>query len=184
MEKARKHKEAVSLAYQGNVVDLWEKLVKEDVEIDLGSDQTSLHNPFAGGYYPVGLGFEEANAMMAEEPGGFQEPRCHESLSRQVKAINGLTGRGMYFWDYGNAFLLESGRAGADIFQTEGIYRYHSYVQDIMGPLFFDYGFGPFRWVCSSSSKEDLAMTDEIAGRVLEEMSRNAPGEIREPDGG
>jgi urocanate hydratase len=178
MEKARKQKEAVSLAYHGNVVDLWEKLVKEDVEINLGSDQTSLHNPYAGGYYPVGLSYEDANKLMVEQPGIFQQ-QVAESLKRQVDAINFMAGRGMYFWDYGNAFLLEAGRAGADIFQAAGIYRYPSYVQEIMGPLFFDYGFGPFRWVCCSSSKEDLIITDDIAGRVLEDMSTNSPGRIR-----
>jgi len=178
MEKARKQKEAVSLAYHGNVVELWEKLVKEDVEINLGSDQTSLHNPYAGGYYPVGLSYEDANKLMVEQPGIFQQ-QVAESLKRQVDAINLMAGRGMYFWDYGNAFLLEAGRAGADIFQAAGNYRYPSYVQDIMGPLFFDYGFGPFRWVCCSSSKNDLTITDEIAGQVLEDMSKNAPGRIR-----
>jgi urocanate hydratase len=178
MEKARRQKEAVSLAYHGNVVDLWERIVKEDVEINLGSDQTSLHNPYAGGYYPVGLSYTDANNLMVEQPGIFQQ-QVAESLKRQVDAINVMAGRGMYFWDYGNAFLLEAGRAGADIFQAEGIYRYPSYVQDIMGPLFFDYGFGPFRWVCCSSSKEDLITTDEIAGRVLEDMSKNSPERIR-----
>ncbi len=178
MEKARKQKEAVSLAYHGNVVDLWEKLVKEDVEINLGSDQTSLHNPYAGGYCPVGLSHEDANRMMVESPDAFRK-QVDESLKRQVDAINVMAGRGMYFWDYGNAFLLEAGRAGADIFQAEGIYRYPSYVQDIMGPLFFDYGFGPFRWICCSSRKEDLIITDEIAGKVLEDMSINSPGRIR-----
>ena len=178
MEKARKQKEAVSLAYHGNVVDLWEKLVKEDVEINLGSDQTSLHNPHAGGYCPVGLSYEDATRMMIESPDAFRR-QVDESLKRQVDAINVMAGRGMYFWDYGNAFLLEAGRAGADIFQAEGIYRYPSYVQDIMGPLFFDYGFGPFRGICCSSRKEDLIITDEIAGKVLEDMSINSPGRIR-----
>ena len=178
MEKARRQKEAVSLAYHGNVVDLWEKLVREDVEIQLGSDQTSLHNPFSGGYYPAGISYEDANSMMAKSPESFQT-LVEESLRRQVNAINALAGRGMYFWDYGNAFLLESGRAGADVFKTEGIYRYPSYVEDIMGPLFFDYGFGPFRWVCCSSSAEDLKATDEMAARILEEMSIDAPERIR-----
>jgi urocanate hydratase len=178
MEKARKQKEALSLAYHGNVVDLWEKLVNEDVKVNLGSDQTSLHNPYAGGYYPVGLSYEDANKLMAEQPGVFKQ-RVHESLKRQVDAINIMAGRGMYFWDYGNAFLLEAGRAGADIFQAKGTYRYPSYVQDIMGPLFFDYGFGPFRWVCCSSRKEDLIITDKIASKVLEEMSTNSPERIR-----
>jgi len=178
MEKARNEKEAVSLAYHGNVVDLWEKLVKEDVEIHLGSDQTSLHNPYAGGYYPVGLSYEDANKRMVEQPVDFQQ-LVADSLRRQVEAINVMARRGMYFWDYGNAFLLEAGRAGADIFRAEGIYRYPSYVQEIMGPLYFDYGFGPFRWVCCSSSKEDLRTTDKIAGQVLEDMSRNSPERIR-----
>jgi urocanate hydratase len=178
MEKARRQKEAVSLAYHGNVVDLWEKLVKEDVAIHLGSDQTSLHNPYAGGYYPAGISYEEANHMMAESPEDFRS-LVGQSLKRQVEAINVMAGRGMYFWDYGNAFLLEAGRAGADVFKAEGLYRYPSYVEDIMGPLFFDYGFGPFRWVCCSSSGEDLKITDKIASGVLEEMTINAPARIR-----
>ncbi len=178
MERARRQKEAVSLAYPGNVVDLWEKLVEEDVEISLGSDQTSLHNPYAGGYYPAGIAYEDANNMMAESPAAFQA-LVEQSLKRQVEAINVLAGRGMYFWDYGNAFLLEAGRAGADVFTAEGLYRYPSYVEDIMGPLFFDYGFGPFRWVCCSSSEKDLKVTDAIASGVLEEMTINAPGRIR-----
>lgn len=178
LEKARKQKEAVSLAYHGNVVDLWEKLVKENVEVNLGSDQTSLHNPYAGGYYPVGLTYGEANKWMAERPGDFKQ-EVQESLNRQVDAINLMAARGMYFWDYGNAFLLEAGRAGADVFQSAGNYRYPSYVQDIMGPLFFDYGFGPFRWVCCSSGEEDLVTTDRIASQVLEDMSKNSPERIR-----
>ena len=177
LETARQKKEAVSLAYQGNVVDLWEKLVEEDISIDLGSDQTSLHNPFAGGYYPVGLNFEESNRMMTEDPGKFKE-MVYRSLVRQVKAINALTAKGMYFWDYGNAFLLESGRAGADIFNMDGSFRYPSYVQDIMGPMFFDYGFGPFRWVCTSADPGDLEKTDGIAIRILEEIAAVAPEEI------
>lgn len=177
-EKARRGGEAVSLAYHGNVVDLWEKLVREDVEIQLGSDQTSLHNPYAGGYYPAGISFAEANAMMTSDPEAFRE-RVHESLRRQVNAINAMSARGMYFWDYGNAFLLEAGRAGAEVFEPGGTYRYPSYVEDIMGPLFFDYGFGPFRWVCTSSKEEDLKLTDEIATRIMEAMSRNAPARIR-----
>ena len=178
MEGARKKKEAVSLAYQGNIVDLWEKLVREDVEIELGSDQTSLHNPYAGGYYPSGLSFEDANKMMVNDPEAFKQ-KVQESLIRQVEAINVMCARGMYFWDYGNAFLLEAGRAGANIFKEGGKFRYPSYVEDIMGPLFFDYGFGPFRWVCTSSKEEDLKVTDEIAGRVLEAMSNNSPPRIR-----
>jgi urocanate hydratase len=178
IEKARADREAVSLAYQGNVVDLWEYLLEKEVTVELGSDQTSLHNPFAGGYYPAGLGFEEAKLMMAGEPERFKEA-VQESLRRQVRAINGLVKKGMYFWDYGNAFLLESGRAGADVFQEDGSFRYQSYVQAIMGPLFFDYGFGPFRWVCTSSDPEDLAMTDRIAASVLEKLAAEAPAEIR-----
>ena len=178
VEKARQGREVVSLAYHGNVVELWEYLLQHDVQVDLGSDQTSLHNPFAGGYYPAGIGFEEANRMMAREPERFRE-EVHASLRRQVKAINGLVEKGMYFWDYGNAFLLESGRAGADVFLEEGGYRYQSYVQAIMGPLFFDYGFGPFRWVCTSSDSQDLAVTDRIAAEVLEQLSAEAPEEIR-----
>ncbi|MFH0760078.1 MAG: urocanate hydratase [Bacteroidota bacterium] len=178
MEEARRRKVAVSLAYQGNVVDLWEKLAAEGFEIDLGSDQTSLHNPWAGGYYPAGISFEESRRLISENPGQFRN-LVKESLRRQVKAINTLTARGMYFWDYGNAFLLESGRAGADVFNKEGTFRYPSYVQDIMGPLFFDYGFGPFRWVCTSNKPSDLQVTDTIAAEVLEKLSREAPPEIR-----
>ena len=178
MEKARKSREAISLAYQGNVVDLWEKLVKEDVEILLGSDQTSLHNPYGGGYYPAGMSFEKAGSMMAEDPEVFRQ-EVQSTLVRHVDAVNTMSGRGMYFWDYGNAFLLEAGRAGADVFKGKGAYRYPSYVEDIMGPLFFDYGFGPFRWVCTSCREDDLAVTDEIATRVLEDLSRNAPERIQ-----
>jgi len=179
IEKARMGKEAVSLAYQGNVVDLWEKFAQEDFKIELGSDQTSLHNPWAGGYYPAGLSFGASNRMMVENPDGFKE-MVKKSLIRQVAAINSLSAKGMYFWDYGNAFLLESGRAGADVFKTDGTYRYQSYVQDIMGPMCFDYGFGPFRWVCTSGKPEDLKMTDLIAGNVLEELASDAPAEIRQ----
>lgn len=174
---ARNQKEAVSLAYQGNIVDLWEKLIERNVEVELGSDQTSLHNPFSGGYYPVGLSFEESNLMMVEDPAGFRE-KVYESLRRHVKAINKLTVKGMYFWDYGNAFLLEAGRAGADIFKKEGTYKYPSYVEDIMGPLFFDYGFGPFRWVCSSGDPADLEKTDKIAAEVMEELLKKSPKDI------
>lgn len=175
--QASKNKEAISLAYQGNVVDLWEKLAEENIPVDLGSDQTSLHNPWAGGYYPVGLSLEESNRMMAEEPEKFKE-RVQDSLRRQVAAINKLSERGMYFFDYGNAFLLESSRAGAEILKSDGKFRYPSYVQDIMGPLYFDYGFGPYRWVCTSSKAEDLAQTDKIAATVLENIRREAPAEI------
>ncbi|HBL73996.1 MAG: urocanate hydratase [Bacteroidetes bacterium GWF2_42_66] len=178
MMKAKEKKEAVSLAYQGNIVDLWEKLASENIKIDLGSDQTSLHNPFAGGYYPVNMSFSESNRMMAENPGLFKE-KVHESLRRQVAAINKITDDGMYFWDYGNAFLLEAGRARADIFGTDGNFKYPSYVQDIMGPLFFDYGFGPFRWICTSCDPGDLETTDRIAKEVLDEISKNTPAETQ-----
>lgn len=169
-------KEAVSFAYQGNVVDLWEKLVEANVAVDLGSDQTSLHNPWAGGYYPVGYSYEESNRMMAEQPKEFKKA-VQASLRRQVKAINQLSERGMYFFDYGNAFLLESSRAGADIMNGDR-FKYPSYVQDIMGPMFFDYGFGPFRWVCTSGKAEDLAITDRIAAQIQEEILKDAPKEI------
>ena len=178
IRKAVADKETVSLAYVGNIVDLWERLADEGVKVDLGSDQTSLHNPWAGGYYPVGLSYEESNRMMAEEPQRFRE-HVQESLRRQVAAINRLAAEGMYFFDYGNAFLLESSRAGADVMREDGRFRYPSYVQDIMGPMFFDYGFGPFRWVCTSGKPEDLEMTDRLAAEVLEDMCRTAPGSIR-----
>ncbi len=177
VKKAMKGKEAISIAYQGNIVDLWERLAVEDIEVDLGSDQTSLHNPFAGGYYPVGLSFEESNQLMATNPEQFKE-RVYDTLRRHVKAINTLTQRGMYFFDYGNAFLLEASRAGADIMADDGRFRYPSYVQDIMGPMFFDYGFGPFRWVCTSSDPVDLEKSDRIAQQVLEEIAKTAPKEI------
>lgn len=178
MLRARENKEAVSLAYQGNVVDLWEKLAERKITIDIGSDQTSLHNPFAGGYYPAGLSFEESKRMMADEPEAFKE-HVYASLRRHVAAINSLTANGMYFFDYGNAFLLESSRAGADILDSTGDFRYRSYVQDILGPMCFDYGFGPFRWVCCSNDEQDLRITDQIAAEVLEQMYREAPEEIR-----
>ena len=177
--RAMEGREAVSLAYQGNVVDLWERLADEpDLKVDLGSDQTSLHNPWAGGYYPAGLTLEESKAMMADDPEEFRR-RVQESLRRQVAAINRLAERGMYFFDYGNAFLLESARAVADVMNDDGTFRYPSYVQDIMGPKFFDYGFGPFRWVCTSGLESDLEATDRIAARVLEDMLATAPDEIR-----
>lgn len=176
--KARDAKEAVSLAYQGNVVDLWEKLAAEKISVDLGSDQTSLHNPWAGGYYPVGYTLEESNEMMAREPEKFKEA-VQETLRRHAAAINKLTAQGMYFFDYGNAFLLEASRAGADIVKEDGTFKYPSYVQDIMGPLFFDYGFGPYRWVCTSSKPEDLAHTDKLAAQVLEDILKDAPEEIQ-----
>ncbi|MDX9770396.1 MAG: urocanate hydratase [Tenuifilaceae bacterium] len=177
IRKAMEGKEAVSIAYQGNVVDLWERLAVDDIAVDLGSDQTSLHNPFAGGYYPAGQSFEESNRMMADNPELFKE-KVYETLRRHAKAINTLTDRGMYFFDYGNAFLLEASRAGADIMGENGSFRYPSYVQDIMGPMFFDYGFGPFRWVCTSSDPKDLETSDRIAQQVLEEIAKTAPSEI------
>ena len=166
-----------SLAYQGNVVDLWERLDREEIRVDLGSDQTSLHNPFAGGYYPAGYSLEESNLMMAQQPDLFKT-KVQESLRRHVAAINKLTAKGMYFFDYGNAFLLESSRAGADICLPSGDFKYPSYVQDIMGPLFFDYGFGPFRWVCTSCKPKDLEATDHIALEVMESLIATAPQEI------
>ena len=178
IREAVARKKTVSMAYLGNVVDLWERLAKEDVDVDLGSDQTSLHNPWAGGYYPVGLTMEESKRMMAEEPERFKE-HVRASLRRQVAAINQLASRGMYFFDYGNAFLLEASRAGADVVLPDGRFRYPSYVQDIMGPLFFDYGFGPFRWVCTSCSPDDLALTDQLAGDALEKLRATAPEDIR-----
>lgn len=176
--KAQDNKEAVSIGYVGNVVELWEKLNTENIKIDLGSDQTSLHNPWAGGYYPAGMSFEEANEMMVADPDLFKE-KVQESLRRHVKAVHSLVEKGMYFWDYGNAFLLEAGRAGADVFKEDGSFIYPSYVQDIMGPLFFDYGFGPFRWVCASNDPEDLKITDQLAADVLQEMVNEAPDDIR-----
>lgn len=177
IRRAVADREIVSLAYVGNIVDLWERLADEQIPVDLGSDQTSLHNPWAGGYYPVGLSYEASNKMMAEEPARFRE--CvQESLRRQVDAINRLTARGMYFFDYGNAFLLEASRAGAAVMGEGGRFRYPSYVQDIMGPMFFDYGFGPFRWVCTSGKPEDLEMTDRLATEVLEEIRSVAPADI------
>ena len=177
IRKAVAAKEVVSLAYVGNVVDLWERLADEGVHVDLGSDQTSLHNPWAGGYYPVGYSLEESKQMMADDPVRFKEA-VQSSLRRQVDAINRLTAKGMYFFDYGNAFLLESSRAGADILLPDGRFRYPSYVQDIMGPMYFDYGFGPFRWVCMSEKPEDLAKSDALAVKVLGEIAATAPEEI------
>ena len=178
--KAKENKEVVSIAYQGNIVDIWEYFDKENIYIDLGSDQTSLHNPWAGGYYPVGVSFEEANEMMANEPELFKE-KIKETLRRHVLAVNNHTSKGTYFFDYGNAFLLEASRAGADVFAENGIdFRYPSYVQDIMGPMCFDYGFGPFRWVCTTAKPEDLAKTDAIACAVLEEIKKKSPIEIQQ----
>ena len=178
IRKAVAERRTVSMAYMGNIVDLWERLAEEDIEVNLGSDQTSLHNPWAGGYYPVGLTLEESKHMMAERPDEFRE-RVQASLRRQVAAINKLTARGMYFFDYGNAFLLQASRAGADILLPDGKFRYPSYVQDIMGPMFFDYGFGPFRWVCTSCDPDDLELTDRIAARVLEEERATATADIK-----
>lgn len=171
---AQKNKEVVSLAYQGNIIDLWEILAEKEIKIEMGSDQTSLHNPFAGGYYPASLSLEESNLMMSEQADLFKE-KVYESLRRHVIAINKMTRNGMYFWDYGNAFLLEASRAGAEITNSDGGFIYPSYVQDIMGPLFFDYGFGPFRWVCTSGNAKDLEKTDQIAARVLSELAKEAP---------
>jgi urocanate hydratase len=188
IKTAQANKEAVSLAYQGNVVDLWERLVKENMGVDIGSDQTSLHNPWAGGYYPAGLSLEESNAMMASDPEKFKE-EVQKTLVRHANAVNTLHAKGMYFFDYGNAFLLEAGRAGADIYKSEkpqkgghigATFKYNSYVQDILGPMCFDYGFGPFRWVCTSANETDLRKTDEIALSVLEEIYKTAPEEIKQ----
>lgn len=180
VKEAQANKEVVSIAYLGNVVDVWEKFAEAGVHIDLGSDQTSLHNPWAGGYYPVGLSFEESNKLMAEDPETFKK-RVQESLVRHVDAVNKHTSKGTYFFDYGNAFLLEASRAGANVMAENGIdFRYPSYVQDIMGPMCFDYGFGPFRWVCTSGKPEDLKQTDELACAVLEEIMQNSPEEIRQ----
>ncbi len=177
---AKAQKETVSIAYQGNIVDVWEKFDTENIYIDLGSDQTSLHNPWAGGYYPVGVGFEEAKNMMAENPELFKE-KVQETLRKHAAAVNKHTAKGTYFFDYGNAFLLEASRAGADVFAQNGIdFKYPSYVQDILGPMCFDYGFGPFRWVCTSGKPEDLAKTDAIACQVLEQMAQTAPAEIQQ----
>lgn len=178
IKKAQEAREVVSLAYVGNVVDLWEKLADEGMHVDLGSDQTSLHNPWAGGYYPVGYSLEESKRMMADEPERFHEA-VQASLRRHVAAINRLSDKGMYFFDYGNAFLLESSRAGADVMKQDGTFRYPSYVQDIMGPMFFDYGFGPFRWVCMSEDPADLKKTDDLAVKVLSEIVKEAPAEIQ-----
>lgn len=180
VRKAKSDKEVVSIAYSGNVVDVWERFYEEDIQIDLGSDQTSLHNPWAGGYYPVGLSFEESNRLMAEDPAKFKE-EVQKTLVRHVQIVNKHAQRGTYFFDYGNAFLLESSRAGADILAENGLdFKYPSYVQDIMGPMCFDLGFGPFRWVCASGDPKDLRETDRIAAAVLEEMAEQAPPEIEQ----
>ena len=180
VKKAKTDKETISIAYLGNIVDVWEKFDEANIHIDLGSDQTSLHNPWAGGYYPIGLSFEESNDMMANNPKLFKE-KVQETLRKHTVAINKHTEKGTYFFDYGNAFLLEASRAGADIMAENGIdFKYPSYVQDIMGPMCFDYGFGPFRWVCASGKPEDLAKTDDIACEVLEEIMKNSPEEIQQ----
>ncbi len=180
VKKAKRNKEVISIAYLGNIVEVWEKFDKENLYIDLGSDQTSLHNPWAGGYYPVGISFEDANEMMAKNPELFKE-KVQESLRRQTTAINRHTAKGTYFFDYGNAFLLEASRANADIMAENGIdFKYPSYVQDIMGPMCFDYGFGPFRWVCTSANPLDLELTDTIACEVLEELKKGSPKEIQQ----
>ena len=177
---AKKNNEVVSIAYQGNIVDIWEKFEKENIYIDLGSDQSSLHNPWAGGYYPIGLNFEQANEMMVKDPVKFKE-QIQETLRRHAASINKHTAQGTYFFDYGNAFLLEASRAGADVMAEDGInFRYPSYVQDIMGPMCFDYGFGPFRWVCASAKQEDLLETDRIACEVLEKIMKESPKEIQQ----
>ncbi|OGS71719.1 MAG: urocanate hydratase [Flavobacteria bacterium RIFCSPLOWO2_12_FULL_35_11] len=180
VKKAKENNEVVSIAFLGNIVEVWEKFAEENVYVDLGSDQTSLHNPWAGGYYPAGISFEESNVMMVENPALFKE-KVQESLRRQVAAINKHTAKGTYFFDYGNAFLLEASRAGADVMAKNGIdFKYPSYVQDIMGPMCFDYGFGPFRWVCTSANPADLEKTDAIACEVLEAIRKNSPTEIQQ----
>jgi len=179
VDRARSKKEPLSIAYQGNIVDLWERIAESGFQVEMGSDQTSLHNPYAGGYYPAGISFEEANLRMVQDPDGFRE-LVRASLRRQVAAINVLATRGMYFWDYGNAFLLEARRAGADVDNGKGGFRYPSYVEDIMGPMCFDYGFGPFRWVCTSCKAADLAKSDAIAADVMEAMAIVAPSETRQ----
>ncbi len=179
VQRAREKNEVVSLAYHGNIVDVWERFADENIFVDLGSDQTSLHNPWSGGYYPAGLSFEESNSMMSADPDNFKE-RVRESLRRQITAINRHTARGTYFFDYGNAFLLEASRAGGDVLKPDGEFRYPSYVQDIMGPMCFDYGFGPFRWVCCSNDPSDLAVTDMIATEVLSSILEKSPEVIKQ----
>jgi len=179
VKKAKANKEMVSIAFEGNIVDVWEKFDQDNILVELGSDQTSLHNPWAGGYYPTGQSYAESNRMMAEEPELFKE-KVKETLRRHAAAINKHTAKGTYFFDYGNAFLLEASRAGADVMAADGkTFRYPSYVQDIMGPMFFDFGFGPFRWVCTSGDPKDLETTDKIASDVLEELMKNSPASIQ-----
>ena len=179
VKRAKENKEVVSLAYNGNIVEVWEEFAEHQIKVDIGSDQTSLHNPWGGGYYPAGISFEEANRMISSDPGRFRE-LVKESLIRQVEAINRHTEQGTYFFDYGNAFLLEASRAGADILKTNGEFRYPSYVQDIMGPICFDYGFGPFRWVCCSNDPADLEATDNIASETIEHLMKSSPAEIKQ----
>ena len=176
--KAREKKKSISIGFEGNIVDLWERIVERQVKIEIGSDQTSLHNPWSGGYYPVGFSFNESNKMISESPNRFKQ-EVNKTLKRHVKAINKLCEKGMYFFDYGNAFLLESKRAGAKITNNKNEFKYPSYVQDIMGPMCFDYGFGPFRWVCTSNDKEDLDISDQIAHETLKKLLKSAPSEIR-----
>ena len=175
---AKENKEAISIAYNGHIVDLWEKIIESNLKVDIGSDQTSLHNPWAGGYYPQGMSLEDANSLMVENPVVFKE-KVQETLRSHVIAINSLTEKGMYFFDYGNAFLLESKRAGADVLDEKGNFKFQSYVQDIMGPMCFDYGFGPFRWVCSSNDSKDLDISDQIAFDVLSKIHKNSSKEIQ-----
>ncbi|MCL4170575.1 UNVERIFIED_CONTAM: hypothetical protein GTU68_000997, partial [Idotea baltica] len=180
VKKAQANESVISIAYLGNIVDVWERFYEADIFIHLGSDQTSLHNPWSGGYYPVGLNYEEANELLRNDPNGFKE-KVQTTLKRHAAAINLHTAKGTYFFDYGNAFLLEASRAGADVIAENGIdFRYPSYVQDILGPMCFDYGFGPFRWVCTSCDSDDLDKTDRIAAEVLEEIKENAPAEIQQ----
>jgi urocanate hydratase len=181
VRQSQERYETKSYAYQGNVVDLWERLLKENMMVDIGSDQTSLHNPWAGGYYPAGFSLEESNKMMAEEPARFKQ-EVQKTLVRHINAVNSFAAKGMYFFDYGNAFLLEVSRAGGDVFKNgkAGDFKYNSYVQDILGPMCFDYGFGPFRWVCTSAKSEDLAMTDKLAEEVLTGIYKTAPEEIKQ----
>ena len=177
MVEAADNKEAKSIGLIGNIVELWERLVERNINVDLGSDQTSLHNPFQGGYFPVGIPYDEAAAMLSDNPAVFAE-EVRKTLIRHAEAVNAMSDNGMYFWDYGNAFLLEASRAGADVLNDDGSFRYPSYVEDIMGPMCFDYGFGPYRWVCCSGDPKDLEITDRIAKEVLEEMLDTAPTEI------
>ena len=175
---AKNNKEAISIAYNGHIVDLWEKIIERNLKVDIGSDQTSLHNPWAGGYYPQGMTYQDANDLMVTNPTLFKE-KVQETLRKHVNAINKLSNKGMYFFDYGNAFLLEAKRAGADILDNKGNFKYQSYVQDIMGPMCFDYGFGPFRWVCSSNDPNDLDISDKIAHKVLSKLYKNSADEIK-----